>query len=156
MPSISLDEREETRGPPLCSKHYCQRCLLHSLALFCRWRHCDIGITGARFCASQTAPRSLQNANHGNKRKYSSWGERGGPLRRAHGVHPSLLHCSRQATCEGVLSLKPWCYVAHPPPLQPHRFPLTSLNAPAGEQRFASCFGGSVMIASHGLRLTQR
>lgn len=155
MPSISLDEREETRGPPLCSKHYCQRCLLHSLALFCRWRHCDIGITGARFCASQTAPRSLQNANHGNKRKYSSYGARW-PSQTCSWCLPGLLHCSRQATREGDLSLRPWCYVAHPPPLQPHRFPFTSLNAPAGEQRSASCFGGPVVLAPYGLRLTQR
>lgn len=86
MPSISLDERDDTRGPSLCSKHYCQRRLLHSLALSCRWRHCDIGITGAQFCAPQTAPRSLQNANYGNKGG-AVQRECGASLRRARGVY---------------------------------------------------------------------
>lgn len=44
---------EVAGGPPLGSRHYCQRRLLHSLALSSRWHHCDIGIArSAAFLSS--------------------------------------------------------------------------------------------------------
>lgn len=46
---LSTSERSLSLG----SKHYCQHRLLHTLALWCCWHHCDIGITGARACASK-------------------------------------------------------------------------------------------------------
>lgn len=122
--------RGDTRS--LCSKHYCQRRLLHSLALFCRWRHCDIGITGAWFCASQMAPYSLQNANYGNKGSTVDR-ECGASLRRAHGVY---LACCIVVDrwCVRCPVLKPLMFCC--PPTAP-LFPFSSLNAPVGEQRFA-------------------
>lgn len=46
---LSTSERSLSLG----SKHYCQHRLLHTLALWCCWHHCDIGITGARACSSK-------------------------------------------------------------------------------------------------------
>lgn len=60
---------DRKRDPLLYSKLYCQHCLLLLLALFCYWHHCDIGITGAQFCALQNAQYS-----HKERKVYREYG----------------------------------------------------------------------------------
>lgn len=81
LPSISLDEvkyqREEARGSSHSPPNTTANCrLLHSLALLCRWHHCDIGITGGRGARSRASPRA--------PKKVHMWSAVA--LRRAHGV----------------------------------------------------------------------
>lgn len=138
---------------------------------YIHWHYSVVGVTvtlallehGPVLLKRHPAPCRISKLRQ--QTKYSSEGARGGlffsdvlivclPI--------ACCICSWQVMCEGDLSLNPppSCYIAHPQPhpyttLRPH--PYSSLNAPVGEQRFASCLAKlrPVVLVLNSLMLTQ-